>query len=68
MGLLESHVRHLAAAAGVPTQRSPPKPFRVIDQEEDELERVREADEVDLGAVASATVLLRGSRARRKRA
>ncbi len=49
MCLLEPDVRHLGAVAGVPAKRSAPEPLRVVDQEEDEFERVREADEVELG-------------------
>ena len=47
--LLEPNVRNLGAVAGVPAQRRPPEPLGVVDQEEDELEGVREADEVELG-------------------
>jgi hypothetical protein len=49
MSLLEPDVRNLGALAGVPAERCPPEPSRVVDQEEDELERVGEADEVELG-------------------
>jgi hypothetical protein len=47
--LLEADIGQLATVAGVPAQRSSPKPPRVVDEEEDELERIREADEVELG-------------------
>ena len=49
MGLLEPDVWNLGAVAGVPAKRRPPEPSGVVDHEEDELERVREADEVKLG-------------------
>ena len=49
MCLLEPDVGNVAAVAGVPAQRRPSEPLRVVDQEEDELEGVREADEVELG-------------------
>ena len=49
VGLLEPNVRNLGAVAGVPAERRPPEPPRVVDQEQDELERVRKADEVELG-------------------
>ena len=66
--LLEPNVRHLAAIASMPAKRRPPEPPGVVDQQQDELERVREADEVELGRCGrSATVALRESRARRKR-
>ena len=45
---LEPDVRNLSAIAGVPAQRRPPEPSRVVDQEQDELEGVWEADEVEL--------------------
>jgi hypothetical protein len=48
MRLLEPHVRDLAAVAGVPAKRSPPEPPRIVDQEQDELEGVGEADEFEL--------------------
>jgi hypothetical protein len=47
--LLEADIADLAAVAGVPAKRCPPKPLRVVDHEENELERVRETDEVELG-------------------
>ena len=50
VGLLEPHILNLGAVAGVPAQRRPPEPAGVVDQEKDELERVREADEIELGS------------------
>jgi hypothetical protein len=47
--LLESHVGHIGAVAGMPAERRPPEPPRLIDQEQNELERVRQAHEVELG-------------------
>ena len=47
--LLEPDIRDLGAVAGVPAKRRPLEPSRVVDQEEDEFQRVREADEVELG-------------------
>jgi len=41
---LEPDVSDLAAAPGVPAQRRAAEPPRLIDQEQDKLERVREAD------------------------
>ena len=49
MGLLEPNVFDLGAVAGVPAKRRPPKPPRVVDQEENEFECVREADELEFG-------------------
>ena len=49
VGLLEADVWNLGAIAGVPAERRPPEPPRVVDQEEDELECVGEADKVELG-------------------
>jgi hypothetical protein len=49
MRLLEPHIRNLGAVAGVPAKRRPAELSRVVDQEQDELERVREVDEVELG-------------------
>lgn len=48
MGFLKPHVLNFGAVAGVPPKRRPPEPAWVLDQEEDELERVRQADEVEL--------------------
>ena len=42
--LLESNVLNLAAVPRVPSQRRPPEPPGLIDQQEDDLEGVREAD------------------------
>jgi hypothetical protein len=50
VGLLKPDVRDLSAVAGVPAKRGPPEPPRLVDQEEDELERVREAHKVKLGS------------------
>jgi hypothetical protein len=47
--LLESDVRQVAAVAGMPSERRPPELPRLIDQEQDELERVRQAHEFELG-------------------
>jgi hypothetical protein len=49
MGLLKPNVRNLGAVGGVLAQRRSPEPSWVVDQEQDELERIREADEVELG-------------------
>lgn len=49
MRLLEPDVRDLAAIAGVPAEGGAAEPSRVVDQEQDELERVGEDDEVKLG-------------------
>jgi len=49
MRLLKPDVRELAAVTGVPSQGRPPEPPRLVDQEEDDLEGVREADKVELG-------------------
>ena len=49
MRLLEPHIRNLGAVAGVPAKRRPAELSRVLDQEQNELERVREVDEVELG-------------------
>lgn len=49
VGLLESNVLNLAAVPRVPAQRRPAEPSRVIDHEEDELERLGKAHEVELG-------------------
>jgi hypothetical protein len=38
----------LAAVAGAPAKRRPPEPPRIVDQEKDEFERVREGDKVEL--------------------
>ena len=46
--LLEADVGELTAVAGVPAQRRPPEPPRVLDEEEHDLERVGEADPVEL--------------------
>ena len=35
--------------AGVPAQRRPPEPSRIVDQEENKLERVRQAHDIELG-------------------
>jgi len=48
MSLLETDVGELAAVPRVPAQRRAAEPSRIVDQEEDELERVREADIVQL--------------------
>jgi hypothetical protein len=48
MGLLELHVRHLGAVAGMPTQGRAAETPGVVDQEQDKLERVREADNGEL--------------------
>ena len=49
LGLLEPDVRDLGAIASVPAQRRAPEPPRVVDHEEDELERFGKAHEVELG-------------------
>ena len=46
---VEADIRNLGAVASVPAKPRPPEPSRVVDQEQDELERVRQADEVQLG-------------------
>jgi hypothetical protein len=48
VGFLESYVRNLGAVAGVPAKCRTAKPLRVVDEEQNELERVRETDEVEL--------------------
>ena len=48
MGFLEPDVADLVAVAGVPAERRAPEAAGVFDEEQDELERVREADEVEL--------------------
>jgi hypothetical protein len=45
----------------------PARPAKVVDEEQNELERVRKATKSSSVAVASATVALRESSARRKR-
>ena len=54
MRLLEPDVWNLGAVAGVPAKRRPSGPSGAVDQEQDELERVGEADEVELGLSLSA--------------
>jgi hypothetical protein len=49
LGLLKPHIRHLGAVAGVPAKRCASEPSRIVDHQEDELERVREAHVVELG-------------------
>ena len=49
MGFLEPDVADLVAVTGVPAERRAPEAAGIVDQEQDELERVREADEVELG-------------------
>ena len=68
VGLLESHIWNVGAVAGVPAQRRPAEPPWLVDQEEHELERVREADEVKLRRGGERTVAFCESSARRKRA
>ena len=66
--LLEPDIRNLGAVAGVPAQRRPLEPGGLrFEQDQDELQRVREADVRESAAAASATVALRESSARRKR-
>ena len=65
MRFLEPDVADLVAVAGVPAQGRAPEAAGVFDQEQDELERVREADEVELVAAESARVGLPESSARR---
>jgi hypothetical protein len=48
MSLLKSDVGEVRAVAGVPAQRGSPEHRGLIDQEEDDLESVREADKVEL--------------------
>ena len=45
LSLLEPDIRNLGAVAGVPAQRRAAEPSRVIDYQEDELERLGKADE-----------------------
>ena len=47
--LLKPHVADLGAVARVPAQRCPPEPPGVVDQEQDELERVRQSHVVEVG-------------------
>jgi len=47
--LLEPDVGKVGAVPGVPAQRRPTKPPGLIDQQQHELKRVREAHEVELG-------------------
>ena len=67
MRLLEPDVWNLGAVAGVPAKRRPSGPSGAVDQEQDELERVGEADEVELGLSLSARRPRCRSRGRRKR-
>ena len=67
VGLLEPNVLDLGAVAGMPAQRRPPKPPRIVDQEQNELEGVRKADEVELGCGGERDRWLPVSRARRRR-
>lgn len=48
VGLLESNVLNLAAVPRVPAQRRPPEPTGLIDQHEDDVEGVGEADVIEL--------------------
>jgi len=48
--LLKPDVRQVAAVAGMPLERRPAKPLRVVDQEQHEFEGVGKADVVELGS------------------
>ena len=67
MRLVEPHIRNLGAVAGVPAKRRPPKPSRVVDQEDELHASGRLTSRLPV-AVASATDALWESRVRRKRA
>jgi hypothetical protein len=49
VGLLKANIGDLAAVTGVPTKRGSAESPGIVDQEQDELERVREANEVEFG-------------------
>jgi len=49
MSLLKADIRKLAAVARVPAQRRASKPRGLVDQEQDDLERIGQAHEVELG-------------------
>jgi hypothetical protein len=62
LGLLKADVRDLAAVPSVPAKRRPAESPTIVDQEQDELKRVREADEVDDLDVAFEAIVRARSR------
>ena len=50
VGFLEADVGNVGAVPSVPTERRPPEPRGLVDQEQNQLERVREAHEVEFSS------------------